>query len=85
MNVPLNIDLKGKTAVVTGGGGILCGCFSEALGKCGAKVAVLDLRQDAANKVANKISASGGIAIGIETNVLKLESLLEAEKTITKK
>jgi len=83
MNIPLNIDLRGKTAVVTGGGGILCGCFSEALGKCGAKVAVLDLRKDAADKVANIINASGGIAIGIEANVLKFESLLEAEKTIT--
>ena len=83
MNVPLNIDLKGKTAVVTGGGGVLCGAFSEALGKCGAKVAVLDLRKDAADKVANKIKASGGIAMGIEANVLRLTSLLEAEEIIS--
>jgi NAD(P)-dependent dehydrogenase (short-subunit alcohol dehydrogenase family) len=85
MNVPLNIDLKGKTAVVTGGGGILCGCFSEGLGKCGAKVAVLDLRKDAADKVASKINANGGISMGIEANVLESESLLTAEKIITDK
>jgi NAD(P)-dependent dehydrogenase (short-subunit alcohol dehydrogenase family) len=84
MNVPLNINLRGKTAVVTGGGGILCGCFSEALGKCGAKVAILDLRKEAAVKVANKIQENGGIALAIETNVLKRESLLAAEKIIAK-
>ena len=49
--VPLNIDLRGKTAIVTGGGGILCGGFSEALGRCGANVAVLDLRKDAAERI----------------------------------
>ena len=84
MNVPLKVDLRGKTAVVTGGGGILCGAFSEALGKCEAKVAVLDLRKDAADKIANKIKADGGIAMGIEANVLQIKSLLEAEKKIQK-
>ena len=84
LKIPLNIDLRDKTAVVTGGGGILCGHFSEALGICGAKVAVLDLRKYAADKVANKINSNGGTAIGIKANVLELESLLEAEKIITK-
>ena len=83
MRVPLNIDLKGKTAIVTGGGGVLCSCFSEAFGICGAKVAVLDLRKDAAEKVANKIKENGGIALGIQANVLDLESLEKAEKIIT--
>jgi len=85
MKVPLNINLKGKTAVVTGGGGILCGCFSEALGICGANVAVLDLRKEAADKIANKINSRGGNAIGIEANVLEIDSLLEAEKLIMDK
>ncbi len=85
MKVPLNINLKGKTAVVTGGGGILCGCFSEALGSCGANVAVLDLRKEAADKIVKKINSRGGNAIGIEANVLKKDSLLEAEKIIMNK
>ena len=46
MNLPFMIDLKGKTAVVTGGGGILCGRFAKALAQCGAKVAILDLKKD---------------------------------------
>jgi len=82
MTVPFNIDLKDKTAVVTGGGGELCGCFSEALAKCGAKVAILDLRKEAADTVASKINENGGIAMGIEVNVLDLKSLRKAEKVI---
>ncbi len=82
MIVPFIIDLKDKTAVITGGGGELCGCFSEALAKCGAKVAILDIRKEAAEKVASKINENGGIAMGIEANVLDLKSLRKAEKII---
>jgi NAD(P)-dependent dehydrogenase (short-subunit alcohol dehydrogenase family) len=85
MNVPLKIDLKGKVAVVTGGGGVLCGAMAEALGACGAKVAILDLRKEAADKVAEKINADGGEAIGVAANVLERESLELAEKTVSEK
>ena len=85
MKVPLNIDLKGKVAVVTGGGGILCSHFSIALATCGAKVAVLDLRKEAAEKVAKTIFKNGGIAIAVEANVLQLESLQKAEQKISEK
>jgi len=83
MKVPLTIDLKGKVAVVTGGGGVLCGYFSEALAACGAKVAVLDLRKEAAEKVVKKIIDDGGTALAVEANVLQLESLRKAEKIIS--
>ena len=73
------IDLSDKIAVVTGGAGELCSRFSEALAECGAKVAILDLRKDAAKALAKKIVENGGVAIGIEANVLELESLLKAE------
>lgn len=78
------IDLRDKTAVVTGGAGELCGCFSEALANYGAKVAILDLRKEAAEDLASKIKEKGGIAIGIETNVLDLKSLQNAEKIVKK-
>ena len=51
----LNTDLTGKVAVVTGGGGILCSCFAEAIAMTGASVAVLDLNEDAAKEVAEKV------------------------------
>ena len=38
MNLPLNTDLSGKVAVVTGAGGVLCGMFAQALAQAGAKV-----------------------------------------------
>ena len=85
MKLPFEIDLKNKVAVVTGGGGVLCGAFAKAIAACGAKVAVLDLRKENADKVADEIVADGGIAIGISANVLEKESLLAAKKEINEK
>lgn len=82
MKLPFNIDLKNKTCVITGGGGILCSVFAGAVAKTGANVAILDLNGDAAKKVAEEISAEGGKAIGISANVLEKESLENAKKEI---
>ena len=82
MTVPFSIDLTSKVAAVTGGGGVLCGCMAGALGECGAAVAVLDLREDAAEAVAGKIREAGGKAMGVACNVLQRESLDRARETI---
>ena len=82
MAIPFSIDLKGKVAVVTGGGGILCSVMSKAIAECGAKVAVLDLRKEAADRVADEIRAAGGTAIGIACNGLDRESLEEDDRVI---
>ena len=84
MNLPFNIDLKNKVAVVTGGGGVLCAMFAKALSKCGAKVAILDLREDAAKAVADEINAEGGCAIGVAANVLEPESLAAAREVVNR-
>ena len=78
----LNVDLTKKVAVITGGGGVLCGAIAKALAKCKAKVAILDLKKEAADKVIEEINSNGGQAIGIETDVLKLDSLQNAKKII---
>ncbi len=78
--VPFKINLKNKVAAVTGGGGVLCGAFAEALAECGAKVAVLDLRKEAADAVVKRITDAGGSAMGVAANVLEKESL-EAART----
>ena len=62
--------LNGKVAVVTGAGGVLCSSFAEALAAAGAKVALLDLNEEAAKAAAEKIVADGGIAKGYKANVL---------------
>lgn len=85
MKLPFQIDLNNKVAVVTGGGGVLCSGFAKTLAACGAKVAVCDLRLDAAEKVAEEIRAEGGIAIGVASNVLDRESVEAAKKLIDEK
>ncbi len=85
MKLPFKIDLSGKIAVVTGGGGVLCGTFAQAIAKTGAKVAILDLNGEAAEKVAEEIRKDGGEAMGISANVLEKESLESAKKTINEK
>lgn len=83
--LPFKIDLSGKTAVITGGGGVLCAGFAKTIAACGANVAVLDLNEEAAQKVANEITANGGKAIAIKTNVLEKDSLVEAKAIVDKK
>ena len=80
--VPFKVDLSKEVAVVTGGGGILCSGFSRNLAECGAKVAVCDLRLDAAQKVADEIVAAGGVAKAFEMNVLQKDSIEAAQKAI---
>ena len=75
-------NLSGKVAVVTGGGGVLCGAMSRALTRVGAKVAVLDLRPEAAQKVVEDIQAAGGEAIAIRCNVLDKASIEAAAQTV---
>jgi NAD(P)-dependent dehydrogenase (short-subunit alcohol dehydrogenase family) len=74
--------LDGRVAFVTGGGGVLCGCMAKALGARGVKVAVADLRLEAAQQVAEEIVAAGGQAIGVACNVLDRASLEEARKQV---
>jgi NAD(P)-dependent dehydrogenase (short-subunit alcohol dehydrogenase family) len=52
-------DLTGKTAAVTGGGGVLCRVISLALARLGARVAVMDISLEAAQKVVAEIEAQG--------------------------
>ena len=61
----------GKTIVLTGAGGVLCGKLAEALAQEGHKIAVLDLRMEAADAVVVRIKANGGNAIGQAANVLE--------------
>ena len=76
-------SLNGKTAVITGGGGVLCSGFAKDLAAQGVKVAILDLNADAAGKVAAEIEAEGGKAMAIGCNVLEPESLEAARQKIT--
>lgn len=78
-------NLKGRVAVVTGGGGVLCADFAKSLAKQGVKVAILDLNEAAAQKVADEINANGGVAIAVGCNVLEKESMENARAVINEK
>ncbi|HHV39375.1 MAG TPA: SDR family oxidoreductase [Tepidimicrobium sp.] len=75
--------LDGKVAVVTGGGGVLGSGFCEELARNGAKVAVLSLHAENAERTASKIIEKGGQAIGLSCDVLDTESVKRAEKIIS--
>lgn len=59
-----------KVIVITGAGGVLCSGFAEFLAAKGAKVALLDINEQAASAVAEKIRANGGTAFTYKCNVL---------------
>ncbi len=82
MKLPLNINLTDKVTVITGAGGVLCSAFAKALAQCGAKVAVLDLNEAAAQKVADEITAEGNKAIAVKVNCLDSASLNEAHDKV---
>lgn len=71
-----------KTVVITGAGGVLCSRLAEALAENGYKIAVLDLRMEAADSVVARIKANGGTAIGVEANVLEKDNLIRAKKKV---
>ncbi len=78
-------DVSGQVAVVTGGGGVLCGAMSRALAKAEVKVAVLDILPEAAQKVVDDITAGGGEAMAVEADVLSRESLEAARDAVLEK
>ena len=77
MKLPFTVDLSDKVVALTGAGGVLISEFAKALAACGAKVALLDINEAAAQKVADEI---GENAMAIGTNALESASL-EAAKT----
>ena len=71
-----------KVCVVTGGGGVLCASFARAMAKEGYKVAVLDLNEEAAKKVADDIVSDGGVAKAYAANVLDKEALEKVHQSV---
>jgi len=78
-------DISGKTAVVTGGAGVLCAAMCRALAAAGAKVAVLDLNAEAAESLAAELRSTGAEAIGVTCSVLDKASLEAAAQEVLAK
>ncbi len=82
MNLPLNVDYTGKVVVVTGAGGLICGAMVKAFAQSGAKVAALDLNEDAVKALAEELKAEGYICEGYKANVLDPEMLGEVHEAV---
>lgn len=80
--VPFKVDLKDKVVAITGAGGVLMREFACAMAECGARVALLDINEQAAKEVADKI---GENTLAIKTNCLNKQSIIAAKKQINEK
>ncbi|MDR2843708.1 MAG: SDR family oxidoreductase [Candidatus Symbiothrix sp.] len=77
-------SVAGKVAVITGAGGVLGGSIANSLVQSGAKIVVLDIRQENLDKKIAELKANGGEAIGFICNVLDMKSLNETADKIVK-
>ena len=69
-------DLKGKNAVILGGGGILGNSFAKGLASAGANIAICDLKVDVAQSLAKELEDSYGVkAKGYEMDAMNIDSL----------
>ena len=82
MQLPINIDYSGKVVVITGAGGLICGSMARAFAQSGAKVAALDLNEDAVKKLADELKTEGLVCEGYKANVLDPEALEEVHKAV---
>jgi len=74
--------LKGKVAVVIGGGGVLGGAIAEGLGKAGADIAIIDPQCDKARKRFSDFEKQGINALPIQMDATKIRELKRASLQI---
>ncbi len=77
-----SFDLRGRTAVVTGGYGVLGGALAADLGAAGVRVAVVGRRREAAEAQAERIRAAGGDAFAVVADVLDEKALHAARDLV---
>jgi hypothetical protein len=69
-------NLRGQTAVITGGGGVLGSFIASALAKMEANIAILDISVESADIIVQEIQAAGGNAAGFDVCAEYLIALL---------
>jgi len=72
--------LRGRTAVITGGSGVLCGAMAVELARHGVKVAILNRSADKGRAMAQRITDAGGTARAFACDVLQENDLIEVAK-----
>ena len=82
IQLPINIDYTGKVVVITGAGGLICGAMARAFAQSGAKVAALDINEEAVKKLAEELKSEGFVCEGYKANVLDPEALEEVHTAV---
>jgi NAD(P)-dependent dehydrogenase (short-subunit alcohol dehydrogenase family) len=77
-------DLTGKTAIVTGGTGVLGSAMAKGLAQAGAKVAIMGRRAEPAEAIRSEIVALGGEATPLSADVLQIDQLTAARDRVMK-
>ncbi|SDN05496.1 short chain dehydrogenase [Fictibacillus solisalsi] len=80
--IPVHENLNGKTAVITGGSGVLCSEMARELARHGVKVAVLNRTAEKGKDVVDEIVKAGGTALSVSADVLNRESLEKAKEEV---
>lgn len=71
-------DLTGRSALVTGGSGVLGGAIARGLSSQGARVAILARESGRSERVAGEILAGGGEAIVVAADVTSEDAVRQA-------
>ena len=82
---PLKLfDISGKTAVVTGGTGVLGGAMSIGLARAGARVVVLGRKKESGDALLRQVREAGKEAMFVQADVLDAGQLQHAKELILK-
>lgn len=78
-------DVSGRTAIVTGGSGVLCSEMAKALGAAGANVVILARNTVRIDAVVQEILDCRGVALGLEADVLDRNTLIKVKEKVLDK
>jgi NAD(P)-dependent dehydrogenase (short-subunit alcohol dehydrogenase family) len=78
-------SIRNKTAVITGGTGVLGRAMAEGLADAGANVVIMGRKSEVGNKLVSELQAQGHQALFVQADVLQADELTNANEIILKR